>query len=157
MSIRRRPNAYELFILPKRKHYESSHRCIDCGAESERYRCDKCRRSRADYAIKWREKNHAYVLQQQKKWRDNNRDKIKLNNKRANVQQYGLTIEEYEKKVIESKCGICGAIKKRKCIDHCHITNNIRGVLCISCNAHLGWYEKHKKEIHIWLKHQGRR
>lgn len=155
MSIRRRPDMYEKHILPKRKKYEISHRCIDCGIHTEYYRCDKCKASRAIYAREWREKNHNYVLLLGKKWRDKNRDKIKLQNKKANAKQYGMSIEEYEKKVT-IPCGICGRTDKRRCIDHCHTTNNIRGVLCISCNSMLGWYEKYKQEIFKW-EHEGRR
>lgn len=38
-----------------------------------------------------------------------------------------------------SECIICGSIK-RLCIDHCHKTGNIRGILCSKCNTGLGMF-----------------
>ena len=39
-------------------------------------------------------------------------------------------------------CAICGQpeseLKKRLCIDHCHITGHIRGLLCNRCNFFIG-------------------
>lgn len=38
-------------------------------------------------------------------------------------------------------CAICGRIMKDKLfIDHCHKTGKIRGLLCPTCNAGLGFF-----------------
>lgn len=68
-------------------------------------------------------------------------------------QVYKLSIEEY-KSMIEkqdNKCKICGNEEKRKsvsekvaprlCIDHCHKTGVIRGLLCHECNKGLGAFK----------------
>lgn len=39
----------------------------------------------------------------------------------------------------ELKCRICNGTE-RLCIDHCHTTNNVRGILCTKCNAGLGMF-----------------
>lgn len=39
------------------------------------------------------------------------------------------------------KCLICNQIMNLPCVDHCHITNKIRGLLCRLCNTKLGWFE----------------
>lgn len=53
---------------------------------------------------------------------------------------YGLTREQYDKLVEESnnKCQICGSIEKLH-IDHCHITGNVRHLLCRTCNLGIGY------------------
>ena len=45
-----------------------------------------------------------------------------------------------DKKIIrdrEGSCFICGS-KNRLHLDHCHITDKVRGVLCNNCNLGLG-------------------
>jgi adenine-specific DNA methylase len=60
---------------------------------------------------------------------------------------YGLSIEDYDAKVKQqdSCCAICGRSsllftgrKKRLCVDHCHTTGKVRGLLCEPCNTLLG-------------------
>lgn len=56
----------------------------------------------------------------------------------------GLTLEEADELLRKHpNCQICGAKPKgrnqRLCIDHCHTTDIIRGVLCTRCNAWIGW------------------
>lgn len=59
---------------------------------------------------------------------------------------YGLTIKEYERMLEEQKglCAICAKPETRKkqrrlCVDHCHETGKIRGLLCQRCNSVLGY------------------
>lgn len=82
------------------------------------------------------------------------RDGTKLNITFKELQEY---------KIIHNKCEICGksveeSVKwhnkyapKNLCIDHDHITNKFRGMLCSVCNRQLGWYEKYKNEINNYL------
>ena len=59
---------------------------------------------------------------------------------------YNISLEEYDELLLNQngKCAICGGeglIKKGNlCIDHCHITNKVRGLLCHSCNTGLGQF-----------------
>jgi hypothetical protein len=57
--------------------------------------------------------------------------------------------DKVESLLLETHCQICKdkfANNRNKFIDHCHNTNNIRGVLCTKCNTLLGMIER-KKEI----------
>ena len=73
-------------------------------------------------------------------------------------------LEEYRKK--QTKCEICGKtieqIKNEKnhfenlCIDHNHVTNQFRGLLCFTCNSALGWYEKNEQNILAYLEEKGK-
>lgn len=60
----------------------------------------------------------------------------------------GIDPQEYEKlfALQDGKCSICstetpGGNRKRFCIDHCHTTGAIRGLLCVSCNSGLGYFK----------------
>ena len=60
-------------------------------------------------------------------------------------------------------CEICGrtveeAVKytgktaiKSLCVDHNHLTNRFRGMLCQICNRQLGWYEKYQDKVTQYL------
>ena len=65
--------------------------------------------------------------------------------------QYGLTLEDFARK-LESQggaCAICAATlaldgdqrrAEMACVDHCHATGKIRGLLCNDCNRGLGLF-----------------
>lgn len=59
-------------------------------------------------------------------------------------------LEQYRK--VHRQCEMCNALpnssknayNKNLVIDHCHKTGHFRGLLCISCNRFLGYYENSK-------------
>lgn len=56
--------------------------------------------------------------------------------------KYGLTLEQVERLLKNAtECDICGNEfgDREPAIDHCHTTNKIRGLLCLKCNAALGY------------------
>lgn len=52
--------------------------------------------------------------------------------------KFKLTEEQYDDLMKNENCQICNVELTKKCIDHCHSTNKIRGVLCNNCNTALG-------------------
>ena len=59
---------------------------------------------------------------------------------------YGIDILEYNE-ILEGqdgRCAICGGTDpklgavKNLCVDHCHDTGKVRGILCNSCNRGIG-------------------
>jgi hypothetical protein len=57
--------------------------------------------------------------------------------------KHGMTKEDYNKRLKDQKgvCAICGngnKQKRRLCVDHCHKTGKIRGLLCVDCSVALG-------------------
>jgi hypothetical protein len=65
-------------------------------------------------------------------------------NHRNNLKRkFGLTVEQYQA-MLSAQGGVCaicflGDVEgKRLAVDHCHQTNNIRGLLCSHCNTGLG-------------------
>lgn len=74
--------------------------------------------------------------------------------------RYGITEKDYDNMYIKQHgcCAICGKhqseILKRFHVDHCHMTGNIRQLLCMVCNTNLGWYEKYKESIINYLQEE---
>lgn len=57
--------------------------------------------------------------------------------------RYGITEEQYQEMLIAQgrKCAICETGFEpgvKVCVDHCHDTKEVRGLLCDSCNVGLG-------------------
>lgn len=57
--------------------------------------------------------------------------------------RYGLTIEQHGVLFAsqEQRCAICKTDMPTKlgwCVDHCHSTRQVRGILCQNCNSALG-------------------
>lgn len=66
---------------------------------------------------------------------------------RSLVRRYGITMTHYESlwRAQEGRCGLCqlpvafnGREAHSVVIDHCHLTNRIRGLLCQYCNTRIG-------------------
>lgn len=60
------------------------------------------------------------------------------------VRKYGLTMADFET-LLEQQggvCAICGGGRsgpgKRFHVDHCHVTGQVRGLLCGNCNTAIG-------------------
>lgn len=59
---------------------------------------------------------------------------------------YNITLEDFNSmlKSQENRCKICSILyipgqNKEFCVDHCHKTGKVRGVLCNNCNRMLGF------------------
>ena len=94
---------------------------------------------------KWRKNNPGKHNQFNKDWRASNPDKVRvsfLKNK------FGITQLDFDSMLKEQggKCAVCGADqpgggRKHLCVDHCHDTGKVRGLLCIKCNTGLGAFD----------------
>lgn len=65
--------------------------------------------------------------------------------------RFGLTLEDWEamREAQGNRCAICREVfpeeskkggRYKICIDHCHVTNKVRGLLCHKCNIGLGHF-----------------
>tara|TARA_R110002072_G_C7617892_1_gene505648 strand:+ start:98 stop:529 length:432 start_codon:yes stop_codon:yes gene_type:complete len=53
--------------------------------------------------------------------------------------KYNITPLEVMELHKSTNCGICKEVLgKKKCIDHCHSSGNVRGLLCHNCNVMIG-------------------
>lgn len=60
------------------------------------------------------------------------------------VNNYSITLEDYNIMVVGQKgqCLICKKSDEVLCVDHDHVTGQIRGLLCVSCNAGIGYFQE---------------
>lgn len=84
-----------------------------------------------------------------KNWRYNNPDKSRSSSLKY---AYGISIEDYNQMFVDQN-GLCSICKERQeygknlCVDHNHKTNEIRGLLCRSCNSGLGHFKENIKNL----------
>ncbi len=81
----------------------------------------------------------------------------KREKERALQDSFGITLREYEDMLIAQKgcCAICNQREtaKRKgkdvalCVDHCHKTGGVRGLLCTACNQGLGQFKDNQVSL----------
>lgn len=77
-------------------------------------------------------------------------DRVRRETKNRKMKvRYGISYKEYETLYQKAKgcCEICGTLKDRLDIDHCHNTGKIRGVLCNSCNTGLGLFKDNAETL----------
>jgi hypothetical protein len=104
-----------------------------------------CRVCTNEYSREWARKNKKRHQENYNRWRQNN---LEHANDLDRLRSYGLPSGRY-KQILEIQKGCCAickanspAPKKTFCVDHCHETGKVRGLLCHRCNTMLG----HAKE-----------
>jgi transcription elongation factor Elf1 len=115
-------------------------------------RCKVCNYAKARA---WQLANPDRVRAQNKAWKDAHREQVREAERnrrrerpydpaaaraRAQRRSYGITPDVYEEMYADQmgECLICGRYHDVLCIDHCHATGKIRGLLCRSCNSGIG-------------------
>ena len=102
--------------------------------------CKECDvKSKSDYYTR----NVEAILAKKRAYHHKNRqaaiDRMRVHRYKR---RYGITVEQFDAlfELQGGCCKLCGKISesRRLCIDHDHITDAVRGLLCIQCNSALG-------------------
>jgi len=90
-----------------------------------------------------------------KKYAMKNPDKPKTYKRKYQLKRYNITLDQYNEMFNkqEGKCAICkkhqNEIKKTLCVDHNHKTNEVRKLLCHTCNVTLSYFENYDSKPFI--------
>jgi hypothetical protein len=108
-------------------------------ADGLRWICKQCdaQKSRATYA---RRKSEGIVRYQQIERR------------------YGVSKEQYLGMLASQghRCTICSEALTEPCVDHCHTTGKVRGLLCHHCNKGLGMFKDNPAIIQAAIDYLGK-
>jgi hypothetical protein len=141
------------------------YRCVYCKREKDARWKNNNREQHNAASVKWKKENREHYNQWLREDRKKDPEKYRQY-ERNSVNKYGitkirrtevlrihgLTIEQHDKmiKLHENRCAICKKEETRKgrsgsitplCIDHCHLSNKIRGLLCHDCNTGIGKFK----------------
>lgn len=106
-------------------------------------RKSKCKTCQADYIKKYKSRDPEKLKDI---WRKASRRYINYDIRRnKTLKKYGLDINSYNKIYDDQngKCKICSD-KINLCVDHCHSTGKVRGLLCNFCNTGLGSFKNNE-------------
>ena len=146
-------------------------KCRQCGIKLSLDNCKSYRLNKSDYICntcynviankyqkEWAKKNKDKVNAKERKYRQKHPEKI-LKWYRARVcREYGLTTEDFDNKYNEQHgcCPICGRhsleLQRKLDIDHNHVTNQNRGLLCSRCNIGNGYFKVDERGIELLQK-----
>ena len=118
---------------PRHRGKRTVRKCLNCGEEFLELNI-RIKEGRGKFCS-----NDCY-----KQWRKKNSyDPNERNRLYQKKFKYKLSEDEYKKLFIEqeNKCAICGCEftdVNKALVDHSHVTNEVRGLLCTKCNTLLG-------------------
>ena len=96
--------------------------------------CKACNREKTN---EWRARNREHVNKYAADWRAQNKEAIAGYKRRL---KYDITDDQFNdlRDAQAGKCAICARQMEFACVDHCHSTGEVRGLLCASCNIAIG-------------------
>lgn len=137
--------------------------CMKCASEEKRKRPKKVKSEEQKLRIKQYKKE--YFQKNKEKIKERNKNKVVDKDKRQHYyikSRYGISKKEYEKMLNDKNftCDICGYVQPKNAekmqklyIDHCHKTNQVRGLLCFSCNSALGHFKDNVEALKKAIKY----
>ena len=70
---------------------------------------------------------------------------------------YGMSHEDFDRRLADQggQCACCGRISDQMVVDHDHVTDVVRGIVCFGCNTGFGKLGDqaegaHRAEMYLW-------
>jgi hypothetical protein len=137
-------NEKSVSLFPKNKSRKDglAHYCTECTKKNWNIKKEKYYKKAEEY----KEKNKKEITSYKKDWHYKTK--------------YNLTLEELEELRVKQNycCALCNkheslTPRKSLCVDHCHITGKVRGLLCESCNQALGLFYDNTETLKRAIKY----
>jgi hypothetical protein len=147
LHFNRRAPATGLAFHPWRHHVEAIGIAEKRYAEDPEYREGVLAGKRARHAICKTDINALrrlrYATDPEYRQQFLDRDPIKVR-ERELKRKYGISLQDYDAMLAQqhAACAICRrTFDRTPCVDHCHATRVVRGLLCSKCNQGLGCFD----------------
>ena len=128
----------EYWVRRNRKGNQSASRCKICSTKINK---------------EWRDANPGYEKRRYQETKVYTREKHLK-------RKYGVDLQMYNEMLISQNgvCAICGKLEADENhgvlhVDHCHETNQVRGLLCRNCNHVLGLFEDKPDRLQSAIKY----
>jgi len=99
------------------------------------------RRANPEQDAAYKEYQRLYRQKRYKEDREGVKEYQKTYYRTMILKKLGVVPDWYDKQFEKQGgvCSICGKPSKRRlCVDHCHDTGKVRGLLCVKCNVAIG-------------------
>ena len=144
--------AYRTPEETKARHRDSNKRWYEANKDTEEYKEKRRAWQRANKdktlaaTLKWQRANPEKARAIRDAWYAANPERKKAIRRRCGIRTYGITPEQHALMLTAQagRCAICHkppGKNQELAIDHCHIENHVRGLLCTSCNNGLGRFK----------------
>ena len=154
------PQSKEQIAAYHKEYYETNKEQLT--AYKKEYRKNN-KEQIAAYRKEYYETNKEQIAAYNKRWSGNNKEYLAAQHREK---KYGISPEDYDTMLKEqdNKCKIClvsfTTLKLQNIhVDHCHTTNQIRGLLCSCCNGGLGFFKDNTETLTnaiVYLEHTHR-
>jgi hypothetical protein len=124
-------------VYPKAEGFFNTHSSTKDGF---RHECKKCQR---EWSREYWKKNSQILNKRLRDWKNSNPER----KHDYNLARFKLNHAEFESMLKEQGgCKICGTMERGRSgrnfsVDHCHKTNQVRGILCPTCNTGMGHFK----------------
>ncbi|EOF7676828.1 endonuclease domain-containing protein [Pseudomonas aeruginosa] len=116
--------------------------CGSCYDRDLKSRNPEYKKRQSARSSEWARKNPDRASQARKKWQSkhSSSELYKIRRRSQLKALCGIELDDYELRYSEQSglCAVCGVFRKTLCVDHCHSTGRVRGLLCQQCNSAIG-------------------